>query len=68
MVEYSEAPRFSYGWTLSVLPVVVWLDSQRHPSFCEVGLSEAPRITNGWALRSSRFSYGWTFRSPPLFV
>ena len=28
-VEFSETPRFSYGWTLSVHPIIVWLNSQR---------------------------------------
>ena len=33
MVELFEAIRFSYGVTLGVLPVFVWVDSKTPPGF-----------------------------------
>ena len=58
MVELFEAIRFSYGVTLGVLPVFVWLDFCRPAGIRMVELSEA--LSSPFAIISEAtwYSYG----------
>ena len=57
MVEFLEAPWYSYGCILRGPPVFVYLNFLGHPGFGMFGLFEALRFPNGW-----------TFRGTPVFV
>ena len=79
MVELSDAPRFSYGWTHSFLPCFAWLDSQRLPmlgwleywrplGFRMVGLLDALGFRMVGLLGAHWFLYGWTFIGSTVFA
>ena len=59
-----ETSRYSYGWTLRVPPLFVWLDSYRPPGFHLVRFLKVLRFRMVALLEAPRYSYGWTLRGP----